>query len=207
MRIGIIGSGAVARTLAAGFLNHGHEVMLGTRQPAQLAAFAAQHPQALIGTTGDAATYAELAVLAVKGTAAIDALRGAAKYLAGKTVIDTTNPIDDDASVHGVMASFTGPDDSLLERLQREFPLLLFVKAFNSVDAASMVEPQRDGGSPTMFIAGDDAGAKAEVSALLDQFGWAVADMGRCAAARAIEPLYLPGFFHNDWMHAHKLLR
>jgi 8-hydroxy-5-deazaflavin:NADPH oxidoreductase len=211
MKIGIIGSGTVAQTLAAGFLKHGHAVMLGTRQPAQLAEFAAAQPKARVGSVNDAAAFAELAVLAVKGTAAIDALRGAAAALAGKTVIDTTNPIADTPPAHGVLAYFTGPNDSLLERLQREFPALKFVKAFNSVGAACMVDPQLAGGPPTMFIAGDDAGAKATVAGVLDQFGWGVADMGHSTAARAIEPLCMlwciPGFASNDWVHAFKLLR
>jgi predicted dinucleotide-binding enzyme len=211
MKIGIIGSGDVAQALAEGFLKYGHEVMLGTRDTSKLAGFAAEHPKARIGSTRDAAAFAELAVLAVKGTAAIEAVQGAAAQLAGKTVIDATNPIADAAPVNGVLSFFTGPNDSLLERLQREFPAPRFVKAFNSVGSASMVDPQFAGGPPTMFIAGDDAGAKAAVSGVLAQFGWDVADMGPAVAARAIEPLCIlwciPGFVSNDWVHAFKLLR
>jgi predicted dinucleotide-binding enzyme len=110
-----------------------------------------------------------------------------------------------------VLQFFTGPNDSLLERLQREFPRVSFVKAFNSVGAACMVQPRLAGGPPTMFIAGDDEAARASVSRLLVEFGWDVADMGRAVAARAIEPLCIlwciPGFRSNDWVHAFKLLR
>ena len=211
MKIGIIGSGTVAQTLAAGFLAHGHDVTLGTRDTSKLAEFAAGHPKARLGSVAEAASFAEVAVLAVKGTAAIEAVRGAGAGLAGKTVIDATNPIADAPPVDGVLQFFTGPNDSLLERLQREFPQPRFVKAFNSVGAACMVDPKLAGGPPTMFIAGDDAGARAAVSRLLAEFGWDVADMGRAVAARAIEPLCMlwciPGFRENSWTHAFKLLR
>jgi 8-hydroxy-5-deazaflavin:NADPH oxidoreductase len=210
MKIGIIGSSTVATTLAAGFLKHGHEVMLGTRDAAKLAAFTAANPGAHVGTAGDTAAFAELAVLAVKGSAAVEALRGVAGSLAGKTVIDATNPIADAAPAHGVLQYFTGPNESLMERLQRAYPALKFVKAFNSVGAACMVNPAFAGGPPTMFIAGDDAAAKAQVTGVLTQFGWETADMGPALAARAIEPLCMlwciPGFASNDWVHAFKLL-
>jgi predicted dinucleotide-binding enzyme len=211
MKIGIIGSGTVAQTLAAGFLAHGHDVTLGTRDTTQLAAFAAQHPKVRLASTAEAAAFAEVAVLAVKGTAALQAARSAAAGLAGKPVIDATNPIADAPPVDGVLQFFTGPNESLMERLQHEFPAAKFVKAFNSVGAACMVDPKLAGGPPTMFIAGNDDGARAVVSGLLKEFGWDVADMGRAAAARAIEPLCIlwciPGFLQNDWVHAFKLLR
>ena len=211
MKIGILGSGDVARTLAAGFLTHGHAVTLGTRSPDKLAAFAATHPALTIGSVADAAGFGELVVLAVKGTAAAEVLRAAgAPRLAGKTVIDTTNPIADAPPVNGVLQYFTGPNESLLERLQHEFAQARLVKAFNSVGAACMVDPQLVGGAPTMFIAGNDAAARAQVAGILAQFGWGVADMGQAEAARAIEPLAMlwciPGFLRNDWAHAFKLL-
>jgi predicted dinucleotide-binding enzyme len=210
MKIGIIGSGTVAQTLAAGFLDLGHDVLLGTRDPGQLKSFAAEHPKARLGSVADAAGFAELAVLAVKGSAAVDVVRGVAAALAGKTVIDTNNPIADAPPVNGVLPYFTGPNDSLLERLQQACPAVNFVKAFNSVGAAAMVQPKLAGGPPTMFIAGDDATAKAAVSGLLKSLGWDVADMGPAIAARAIEPLCMlwciPGFIANDWVHAFKLL-
>lgn len=212
MKIGILGSGAVAQALAAGLLRHGHEVMLGTRDVAQLAGFAAEHPGLKIGSGAQAAAFAELAVLAVKGTAALAALHGAgAERLAGKTVIDTTNPIADLPPVNGVLQFFTGPNESLFERLQAEFPQAKLVKAFNSVGSACMIDPQFAGGRPTMFVAGNDADAKAATAALLDEVGWDTADMGRAEAARAIEPLCMlwciPGFLHDDWVHAFRLLR
>jgi predicted dinucleotide-binding enzyme len=97
-----------------------------------------------------------------------------------------------------------------MERLQKEFPDIRFVKAFNSVGNAFMVNPQFRGGKPTMFICGNDEAAKKTVSAIVDQFGWDVSDMGKAEGARAIEPLCMlwciPGFLRNDWSHAFKLL-
>jgi predicted dinucleotide-binding enzyme len=211
MNIGIIGSGTVGQTLAAGFLKHGHAVMIGTRRPQQLAEFAAAHPGVRVGSTAEAAAFAQVAVLAVKGSAALQAARDAAPHLDGKTVLDTTNPIADAAPADGVLSFFTGPNESLLESLQREFPRVRFVKAFSSVGSARMVDPEFAGGPPTMFIAGDDADARAQAAALVAGFGWDVADMGRAIAARAIEPLCIlwciPGFRENSWTHAFKLLR
>ena len=98
-----------------------------------------------------------------------------------------------------------------MERLQREFPGARFVKAFNSVGNPFMVNPQFGGGKLTMFICGNDKGAKKIVETILDQFGWETADMGKAEAARAIEPLCMlwciPGFLRNEWTHAFKLLR
>jgi predicted dinucleotide-binding enzyme len=110
-----------------------------------------------------------------------------------------------------VLKFFTDLDSSLMESLQAKFHTAHFVKAFNSVGAAAMVNPAFKGGKPTMFIAGNNAGAKTAVSAILDQFGWETEDMGGAEAARAIEPLCMlwciPGFTKNDWFHAFKMLR
>lgn len=211
MNIGILGSGDVAKALAAGFLKHGHEVLLGTRAPAKLADWKNTHPAARTGSFEDAARFGEVMVLAVKGAAAADALRAAgAGNLAGKPVIDAANPIADAPPEQGVLKFFTRLDESLMERLQAEFPEARFVKAFNSVGNAFMVDPQFADGPPTMFICGNDEAAKQIVRGILDQFGWESADMGSAEAARAIEPLCMlwciPGFLRNDWAHAFKLL-
>ncbi|HEY0664788.1 MAG TPA: NAD(P)-binding domain-containing protein [Gallionella sp.] len=211
MKVGILGSGDVAKSLAGGFLKHGHEVTLGTRTPGKLAEWASGHSNARIAAFADAAKFGELVVLAVKGAAAPDVLRlaGAANF-AGKIVIDVTNPIADAPPVNGVLKYYTSLDESQMERLQREFGGARFVKAFNSVGNAFMVNPQFKGGRPTMFICGNDDAAKQVVGGILDQFGWEVADMGKAEGARAIEPLCIlwciPGFLRNDWAHAFKLL-
>jgi len=213
MKIGVIGSGTVAQTLGAGFLKHGHEVALGTREPAKLAEWKAKHPQAKIESFAEAARFGDVVTLAVGGTVALDALAlvGADNF-AGKTVIDACNPIGGGPPVDGVLSYFTTLHDSLLERLQKAYPKARFVKAFNSVGAGQMVNPQFAGGRPSMFICGDDASAKAQVKSILDQFGWDTEDMGAVAAARAIEPLCMlwciPGVGKGDWSpHAFKMLR
>jgi 8-hydroxy-5-deazaflavin:NADPH oxidoreductase len=212
MKIGIIGSGSVATTLAAGFIKHGHDVTLGTREPAKLADFQKDQPKAKVASVSDAAKFGETIVLAVKGSAALKALETAgAANLNGKPVIDVTNPIADAPPENGVLKYFTDLNQSLMEQLQSKFPDAHFVKALNSVGAPAMVNPVFKGGKPTMFIAGNNAEAKTIVVGILDQFGWDVEDMGPAAAARAIEPLCMlwciPGFAKNDWFHAFKMLR
>lgn len=211
MKIGVIGSGDVGQVLAAGFLGHGHEVAIGTREPKKLAAWAKAHPKARILGVPETAAFAEAVVLAVKGTAAAEALsKAGAELLAGKIVIDATNPIAG-APKSGVLPFFTGPNESLMEILQKRFPEARLVKAFNSVGNARMVNPDFGGARPTMFICGNDAAAKAAVARLLDQLGWDAEDMGGVEAARAIEPLCMlwciPGFLRNQWTHAFKLLK
>ena len=211
MKIGIIGSGIVAQTLAAGFIKHGHDVTLGTRDATKLADYARQTPGVRVASGTEAASFGDVVVLAVKGTAALQAAREAGAALDGKPVLDTTNPIADAPPVDGVLSFITGPNESLMEQLQQAHPKARFVKAFNSVGAARMIDPDFAGGRPTMFIAGNDADARAVTAKLLDQVGWDVADMGSAVAARAIEPLAvlwcIPGFRENSWMHAFKLLR
>jgi len=209
-KIGIIGSAVVGQTLAKGFKQHGYDVRIASRSPEKLRDFAAQSGIQAV-TSADVASWADVIVLAVHGPAAEDALRTAGEgSLRGKVVIDTTNPIAEAPPVDGVLQYFTGPNDSLLERLQRTFPQMRFVKAFNSVGAARMVNPSFKVGKPTMFICGNDADAKGWVTALLDRFGWETADMGNAVAARAIEPLAqlwcIPGFQRNHWTHAFKML-
>ena len=157
MKVGILGSGDVAKALAGGFLKHGHQVMLGTRDTGKLKDFVGQNKAAQTGSFADAAKFGELVVLAVKGTGALDALKAAgAANMAGKPVIDATNPIADAPPANGVLKFFTNLDQSLMERLQAALPEVHFVKAFNSVGNAAMINPKFPGGKPTMFICGND---------------------------------------------------
>lgn len=211
MNVGIIGSGAVARSLGTGFLKHGHAVMLGTHDTAKLNDWASENPEGKVGSFADTAKFGDAIVLAVKGTAALHALEETgADGLSGKVVIDTTNPIADEPPANGVLKYFTGPNESLLEQLQAAHPNSHFVKAFNSVGNSEMVNPQYSSGRPTMFICGNDDGAKRLVKNILDQFEWETLDMGSVEAARAIEPLAMlwciPGFRQNEWTHAFKVL-
>jgi predicted dinucleotide-binding enzyme len=213
MKVGIIGSGVVGQTLATGFVKHGHEVEIGTREPAKLKDWLEKNPGVKVASSADAAAFGEVVVLAVAGDAALEALKqtGAAR-IAGKTVIDACNPIGGGPPVNGVLSFFTPRNESLMEQLQKAFPSAHFVKAFNSVGAGQMINPEFAGGRPTMFICGNDASAKKTVAQILDQFGWDTEDMGAVEAARAIEPLCklwcIPGIGKNDWSpRAFKLLR
>ena len=211
MKVGVLGSGSVAQTLAAGFVKYGHQTMIGTRDKAKLADWLKANPKAQVGSFSNTAAFGEALVLAVKGSAAADVLRAAGTAnLAGKLVMDACNPIADAPPVNGVLKFFTTLDNSLMEQLQREFPTTHFVKAFNSVGAGRMVNPEFKAGRPTMFICGNDDGAKAITAQILEQFGWETADMGKVEAARAIEPLCMLwctlGFTKNEWTHAFKLL-
>ena len=212
MRVGVLGSGGVATTLASGFLKHGHQVMLGSRTLEKLKDWAAANTTGKAGTFADAAAFGEVVVLAVKGSVAWEALRRAGEAsLAGKVVIDACNPIADAPPTNGVLKFFTTLNESLMEQLQKHLPESRLVKAFNSVGAPFMVNPEFEGGKPTMFICGNDEAAKKTVTGILDQFGWEAADMGGAEAARAIEPLCMlwciPGFLRNEWNHAFKLLK
>jgi 8-hydroxy-5-deazaflavin:NADPH oxidoreductase len=210
-KIGVIGSGIVGVTLANGFHKHGYAVTLGTNTPAKKEELKSKTTVA-VGSFADAAEFGETLVLAVKGSGAEAALKTAGHdRLKNKTIIDTTNPIADAPPVNGVIQYFTSLSDSLMERLQKAVPDGRFVKAFNCIGNAFMVNPDFGGIKPSMFICGNHDGAKAEVRGILDTFGFDVEDMGKVEAARAIEPLCIlwciPGFTQNSWMNAFKLLK
>jgi 8-hydroxy-5-deazaflavin:NADPH oxidoreductase len=189
-RAGVIGSGVVGRVLAAGLRSRGHDVTLGTRDPAaadeELRAWSEQHGVPL-ATFADAAAAAELIVLATKGVANEQAiaLAGPASF-AGKVVIDATNPLDFSG---GGPALAVGHSDSGGEIVQRAIPDARVVKAFNTVGNTLFVDPRLPGGRPTMFIAGDDADANATVVQLLDDFGWDALVVGGIEASRELESL------------------
>ncbi len=212
MHVGVLGSGPVGEVLSNAFLTLGHQVMRGSREPSKLADWKQAHGEsASVGTFEETARYGKLLVLAVKGAVAETALAQAgAEHLAGKVVIDTTNPIAEGKVEDGVIRYFTGPNESLLERLQAAFPSARFVKAFSSVGNALMFRPEVAGGPPTMFFCGNDEAARSEVADILRDFGWEPRDLGKAAAARAIEPLCMlwciPGFREGSWRHAFKLL-
>jgi predicted dinucleotide-binding enzyme len=210
-KVGVIGSGQVGETLADGFLKHGYDVMRGSREPSKLADWKTKAgAKGSTGTLAEAASFGDLVVLAVKGMGAEEAVSQCGAGLAGKLVLDTTNPIANGPPKAGLVQFFTTLDDSLMERLQKKAPQARFVKAFSCVGAALMVDPKL-ASKPSMFICGDDGAAKEQARAILDDFGWETEDMGAATAARAIEPLCIlwciPGFLKNDWVHAYKVLR
>jgi predicted dinucleotide-binding enzyme len=206
-KVAVFGTGQVGDTLANGFLGRGDAVMRASRDPSKLQAWKASATgEAAVGTFEEAAKWADTIVLAVKGTAAESVLDLAGiANLAGKVVIDTTNPIAEAPPQNGVLQYFTAANESLMERLQNKAPDARFVKAFNSVGSAFMVKPQFKS-KPAMFICGNDPAAKQEAVAILESFGWQAVDMGAVEVARPIEALCqlwcAPGFTRNDWKHA-----
>jgi predicted dinucleotide-binding enzyme len=190
MKIGILGSGSAGQTLGRGFVRLGHEVRIGTRDPAKLSDWQREvGPSASVSSTADCAAWAEAIVLTVHGTA-VDAVIDAAgvERFAGKVVVDTCDPLDFGSGRPGL---FVGTTDSLGERVQRRLPDAKVVKAFNIVLADVMIDPALSGGTPDMFIAGNDAGAKALVETWLRAFGWPVIDLGDIQNARWLEALSL----------------
>jgi hypothetical protein len=211
-KIGVLGSGKVGEVLADGFLKHGHAVMRGSREPGKLAAWqAGAGGDASTGTFAQTAAWGEVIVLAVKGTGAEQAITEAGiANLAGKLVIDTTNPIADAPPKNGALSYFTGANESLIGRLQALAPEARFVKAWNSVGNPVMVNPTF-AVTPSMFICGNDAAAKQETRDILTRFGWETVDVGGVELGVAVEALCIlwcsPGFLHNDWVHAFKYLK
>lgn len=184
MRIGVLGTGTVGRTLATALAERGHDVVLGSRDPAAAGAGAASH--------ADAARHGDLVVLALPGTAVLDVVAGLGDACDGKVVVDVTNPLD--FSQGFPPALFTGPRESLGEQVQAALPQARVVKALNTVNADVMVDPAVIPGAHSLLVAGDDDAAKQQVRGLLSELGWpddAVVDLGGIPGARATEAYLL----------------
>ena len=211
MKVGVLGSGEVGQALGRGFASRNHEVMLGTRSPQseKVQAWVAEGEGHSSGTFADAAAFGELIVLATLGLAAEEALELAGPdELAGKVVIDVTNPLE--YAVDGSVRLAFGFYDSLGERVQRKIREAKVVKAFNTVGNPYMIDPELPGGPPTMLICGNDADAKATVAALCEDFGWEAADLGPIERSRALEEVAMAwvyyGVVSGSWDHAFKML-
>lgn len=214
MQIGILGSGDVGQALALGFIKLGHEVKIGTRDPdsGKLKPWLAKAgKKASTGSFEETARFADIAVLATlwSGTESALKLAGAPGSLAGKLVMDVTNPLIYEPGKHPRLA--LGLDDSGGEQVQRWLPQSKVVKAFNTVGHAHMVDPKFPGGPPDMFICGEDASAKQVVAGICKNFGWGVIDAGGISGARLLEPMCILwvdyGLNTGSWNHAFKLLR
>lgn len=213
MKIGILGSGHVGQSLGAGFAKEGHDVKLGTRKPGDdkiTRWLKRAGPKASAGTFAEAAAWSELAVLATRWDGTENAITLAdPKNLAGKVVIDVTNPLKAVTNAPPELA--VGHTDSGGERVQRWLTRSKVVKAFNAVNAAHMYKPQFPGGPPDMFICGNDAGAKKTVAQICTAFGWPVTDIGGIDGARLLEPLamlyVLYAIRSGTWDLAWKLLK
>ncbi len=194
MRFAVLGTGDVGMAIATKLIALGHEVRMGSREPGHpgAAAWAAHHqPSSSAGTFTDAAEFGSIAFLCTNGAGAVAAATAAADQLAGKLVIDVTNPLDFSS---GAPSLFVGIDDSLGEQIQRALPRSYVVKALNTINNAVMVDPSLVPGDHVVFVAGNDEGAKADAIAVLGQFGWPperVIDTGDITGARATEAYIL----------------
>ena len=202
MKIGILGSGIVAKTIAGKLDSLGHAVTLGTRDVKatlarnepdmaggpSLRLWLESHPRVTLATHAEAAAHGELVINALSGQGALAGLRGAASALAGKILVDISNPLD---FSKGMPPSLSiANTESLGETIQRELPDTKVVKTLNTVNAFLMVDPQQlDGGNHSMLVCGNDAGAKTEVTRMLKEwFGWKdVVDLGDITNARGTE--------------------
>ena len=202
MKIGILGSGDVAKSLARGFKKHGNDVKLGTRDLSKVTEFPA-------GSFAEVAAFGEVIVLATHGDSTVEIVRGIdAQAFAGKVVMDVTNPLE---VVDGAVRLSVGFDDSLGEQIQRAIPNAHVVKVFNTVGHQLMIDPQLPGGPPDMFIAGNHDGAKEKVAGFVEDFGWNCTDMGDMTNARLLEPMCMVwvtyGRVTGQWEHAFKFIR
>lgn len=213
MKMAIPGSGDVGQVLGAGFAGLGHQVRMGTRESQK------DKVQASVKMTGrgvsadtfaGAAAFGELAVVATLWQGTESALRLAdSENLAGKVVVDATNPLDFSGGMLPKLA--VTPAGSSGEQVQRWLPQARVVKAFNTVGNPPMIKPQFPGGPPDMFICGNDAGAKQTVIALLKECGWPAVDLGGIECTRYLEALALIWILHflrtSTGIHAFKLLQ
>lgn len=224
MKIGILGTGVVGKTLAAKLNELGHDVMIGTRNVSETMAKTApdmmgsppfkewhsQNPKVKFGTFAEAVQFGEMIILATHGVATIAAIDLAGKnYFKGKVVVDTTNPLDFSQGMPPKFAVTLG--NSLGEQIQKHIPEAKVVKAFNTVNAYVMVSPKREEGDPDLFIAGNDEEAKKNFTSLAEQMGWRrMIDIGDISNSYWLEAMTMfwvyYGFKYNNWSHAFKLL-
>lgn len=196
MRIGVLGTGTVGRTIATKLVELGHEVTMGSRsaESESLGEWLGEvGGDARGGTFAEAAFAAELAFNCTAGTASLEALNAAgAENLAGKVLVDVSNPLDFSRGMPPTLSVCN--DDSLAERIQAALPDTKVVKALNTVNNQVMTNPSRVSGAHNIFVCGNDAGAKTTVRELLQGFGWQgeqIVDLGDITAARGTE-MYLP---------------
>ena len=204
MRLGVLGTGVVGKTIAARLDGLGHEVIVGTRDPGETATRAEpdaygnppfsvwreEHPEIRLGTFDEAATHGEMVVNATAGAVSLEALELAGEdFLSGKILMDVSNPLDFTKGLPPTLS--VSNTDSLGEQIQRRFPEAKVVKTLHTMNAYLMVHPtQLAGADHTVFVGGDDAEAKQAVTELLRSFGWSdIIDLGDITTARGTEML------------------
>jgi predicted dinucleotide-binding enzyme len=225
IKIGILGTGGVGRTLAVKLFSEGHEVMIGTRNVDETLSktesdaagnlpfkeWQEENHNINLGTFADAAKFGEAIILATLGIVTLNAIDMSGKEnFKNKVVIDTTNPLD---FSKGVPPQFTAtPGNSLGEQIQKHIPEARLVKAFNTIGAHIMINPKREEGIPDLFIAGNDESVKNQFKDLIGNWGWgSIIDMGDISQAYWLETFAMLwihyAFRNNNWNHAFKLLK
>ena len=197
MQIGILGTGMVGESLASKLVKNGHAVKMGARQAGNekaMAWAAKAGGQASEGSFAAAAAFGSIVFNCTAGMHSLEALQAAgAENLKGKVLIDVSNPLDFSKGMPPTLS--VGNNDSLGEQIQRAFPETHVVKALNTLNAYLMVDPASLAGDHSLFIAGNDAGAKATVKGLLSKdLGWkpeAILDAGDISASRGTEGIIL----------------
>ncbi|MCK7555096.1 NAD(P)-binding domain-containing protein [Chitinophaga sedimenti] len=217
MKVGILGSGVVGRTLAGGLSRIGNHVMIGTRdiQKEELQAWREQDKEKhKLGSFKEASIFGELIVLCTQWTGTKNVIEQAGIWnFKNKVIVDVTNPLDGKGPDENGRVHFAALNSaSAGEQVQAWLPDSHVVKALNCVGNIHMVAPKLEEGAPTMFIAGNDDLAKKAVTEILSKLGWQdVADMGGIEISRDIEALcvlwYAYGFRTGSWTHAFKLLK
>jgi predicted dinucleotide-binding enzyme len=207
MKIAILGTGVVGRTLANALAGRGHDVVVGTRDvDATLAnsetdrmgnppfsRWQADHPDVRLTTFADAGVHGEVVVNATAGGVSLAALEAVgADNLAGKVLVDVANSLDFSQGMPPTLSVVN--TDSVGEQIQRAFPDAKVVKTLNTMNASVMVDPAQVPGDHNAFVAGEDADAKETVKGVLREFGWKdenIVDLGGIRSARGTE-MYLP---------------
>jgi predicted dinucleotide-binding enzyme len=204
VRLGVLGTGVVGKTITAGLAGLEHEVMVGTRNPEATLSrtepdqfgnppfsdWQQEHPAVELGTFGEAAAYGEIVVNATSGVVSLEALKMAGEEnLNGKILIDISNPLDFSQGMPPTLS--VSNTDSLGEQIQRRFPEAKVVKTLHTMNAYLMVDPtQLAGADHTVFVSGDSAEAKEKVTDLLRRMGWTdIIDLGDITTARGTEML------------------
>lgn len=213
MRVGILGSGMVGQSLARGFAGLGYDVKVGTRDISKLEKWQKElnSPKVSLGSFAEAASFGEALVIATHGVTTLAAIDMAGKEkFGGKMVIDATNPLDFSKGVPPRFAAELG--NSLGEQIQRFIPQAKLVKAFNTVNALTMINAHLEEGRPDLFIAGNDDSAKKWVEELAQKWGWnSCVDIGGITESFWLEAFamlwIIYGFKNNHWTHAFKLLK
>jgi hypothetical protein len=207
MRIGVLGTGVVGQTIGSKLIHLGHEVMMGSRDPANPTAITwakKEGPRASFGNFANAAAFAEIVFNCTQGSASLAALRQAgAENLQGKILIDTANPLDYSTEVWTLTVANS---DSLGEQIQREFPGTRVVKSLNTMNSNVMVDPDKLTERTDVFVSGEDTEAKAVVISILrDWFGWkSVIDLGGIATSRGVEMFVVLWQSLRTWTSSHR---